>query len=86
MSFAVSPGCTNATVGRRAVSLLRAPSAYAAITTSPLSRGQSARLLLAQAFHKRAAPRIWLPLRTIGSSACAGRDEMTATRGQATAA
>ena len=27
-----------------------------------------------------------LPVWTIGSSACAGRDEMTATRGQATAA
>ena len=40
MSFAVSPGCTNATVGRRAVSLLGAPWAYAAITTSAVERSE----------------------------------------------
>ena len=63
MSFAMSPGYTNATVGRRAGSLLGSASACEAITTYAVERSD-ARLLLAQALHKRAAPRTWLPLRT----------------------
>lgn len=63
MSFAVSPGYTNAMGGRRAASLLGSASAVRP-SQPPLSTGQSARQLLAQGLQKRAAPRTWLPLRT----------------------
>jgi hypothetical protein len=50
----------------------------------PLSRGQSARLLLAQALHKRAAPRTWLPLRTTCDHPLAHRHGTAASPAQAT--
>ena len=40
MSFAMSPGCTNATVGRRAGSLLGSASACEAVTTSVVERSE----------------------------------------------
>ena len=68
MTFAMSPGDTNETVGaERARSWgQRRPVRPSQVS---LSRAQSARLLLAQALHNRAAPRSWLPLRTSADSA-----------------
>ena len=65
MTFAMSPGYTNETEngGRRAGSLPGSASACEAITSFAFE-SRSARLLLAQALHNRAAPWSWLPLRT----------------------
>jgi hypothetical protein len=60
MTFAMSPGYTHETVGaERARSWgQRRPVRPSQV---PLSGSQSARLLLAQASHNRAAPWSWLP-------------------------
>ena len=66
MSFAMSPGYTNTTLSRRA--RVWAKRRRVSRSQPTLSTGQSAPLLLAQALHKRAAARTWLPLRMIFTS------------------
>ena len=63
MSSAMSPGYTNTTLSRRRP---RSWGQRRRVSGSQLTlpTGQSAPLLLAQAFRKRAAARTWLPLRT----------------------
>jgi hypothetical protein len=56
MSFAVSPSYTNATVGRRAGSLLRSASAYEAITTSAVERSERSTAARAGIAQTRGAP------------------------------
>ena len=56
MSFAVSPGCTDATVGRRAGSLLRSASAYEAITTSAVERSERSTAARADIAQTRGGP------------------------------
>jgi hypothetical protein len=65
--FRNEPGYTNTTLSHRRA---RAWAKRRRVSRSQptLSTGQSAPLLLAQALHKRAAARTWLPLRTIWGS------------------
>ncbi len=67
MYFAMSPGYPNTTLSRRRA---RSWGRRRRVSRSQptLSRGQSASLLLAQALHKRAAARTWLPLRTTSTT------------------
>ena len=80
MSFAMSPGYTNTTLSRRARAWAKRRRVIRSQPT--LSTGQSAPLLLAQALHKRAAGRTWLPLRTIFDSDVERLDETPAFLGE----
>jgi hypothetical protein len=77
--FRNEPGYTNTTLSRR-----RARSwgqrQHVSRSQPTLSRGQSAPLLLAQALHKRAAARTWLPLRTSSDSGAFARVEHNRSR------
>ena len=58
MSFAMSPGYTNATVGRRAGSLLGSASAREAITTAAVERSERSTAARAGIAQTRGAPEL----------------------------